>query len=89
MYSAIELRDIQRRKNFYNKKDVAKLLLATGVPHDKKAMMKLTALEDTDGTFNAIQESYDCLTRVVFAVHPQQINIRDKTNGQIIASITR
>ena len=89
MYSEIQLQGIQRRNNFYKRKDVARLLITTGVPQNKKAMLKLTALEANDGSPKAIQESYDCLTNVVFSVHPQQINIRDKTNGEIIVCIAR
>ena len=87
MYSDNELADIKRRDSFYNKKDVAKLLLAEGVPKTKQAMLKLLALANVGGT--GIQESLDCLRNVVFVIHPQQINIRDKTNGQIIVSIPR
>jgi len=89
LYSEDELEGIRRRNIFYNKKEVARLISASGIPRNKQAMLKLIALEDNDGSDNAIQESYDCLTNVVFAVHPQQINVRDKTNGKIIVSIAR
>ena len=87
MYSEDELKEIQRRSNFYNMKEVAKFLLAVGVPKTRQAMMKLISLENAAGKNN--QESLDCLEKVVFAVHPQQINVRDKISGQIIASIPR
>jgi hypothetical protein len=87
MYSDNELADIKRRDSFYNKKDVAKLLLSEGVPKNKQAMLKLLALANVGGA--GIRESLDCLRNVVFIIHPQQINIRDKTNGQIIVSIPR
>jgi hypothetical protein len=35
------------------------------------------------------QELIDCIGNVAFAVHPQQINVRDKANGKIIATIAR
>jgi hypothetical protein len=89
MFSENELADIQRRSNFYHKKEVARLLLANGIPKNKREMLKLTALEDTDGSIKALQKSFDCLRSVTFEVHPQQINIRDKTNGQIVVSIPR
>lgn len=87
MYSENELKDIGRRSSFYNKKEVAKFLLAEGVPKTKQAMSKLIALENAGSS--SIQKSFDCLRNVVFVIHPQQINVRDKTNGQIIASIPR
>jgi hypothetical protein len=87
MYSENELADIRSRANFYNKKEVAKFLLAEGVPRTRQAMLKLVELANPRS--NSIQESFDCLTNVAFIIHPQQINIRDKTNGQIIVSIPR
>jgi hypothetical protein len=89
MFSESELADIQRRNDFYHKKEVAKLLLASGVPKNKRAMVKLTALEDTDGSVKALEKSFECLRNVAFEVHPQQINIRDKTNGHIVVSIPK
>ncbi len=89
MFSESELAGIQRRNDFYHKKEVAKLLVGSGVPSNKREMVKLTALENTDGSANALLESYECIRYVTFEVHPQQINIRDKTNGQIIVSISK
>jgi hypothetical protein len=89
MFSENELVDIHRRNDFYHKKEVAKFLVASGIPTNKGKMLELTALEDTDGSVKALQESFDCLRNVTFEVHPQQINIRDKTNGQIVVSISR
>jgi hypothetical protein len=89
MFSESELKDIQRRNDFYHKKEVAKLLVASGVPANKREMVKLTALEETDGSVKALQESFDCLRNVTFEKHPQQINIRDKTNGLIVVSISK
>jgi hypothetical protein len=89
MFSESELPEIQRRSNFYHKKEVARLLIASGIPRNKQAMLKLTALDETDGSDDSIRQAYDCLANVVFAVHPQQINVRDKTTGQIIVSIAR
>jgi hypothetical protein len=89
MFSESELADIQRRNDFYHKKEVTKLLVASGIPTTKREMVKLTALENTDGSLKALQESFECIRNVTFEVHPQQINIRDKTNGQIIVSISK
>jgi hypothetical protein len=89
MFSVSELDDIQRRDDFYHKKEVAKLLLTSGIPTNKREMARLTALEESNGSVKALEESYDCLRKVTFEVHPQQINIRDKTNGQIVVTISR
>jgi hypothetical protein len=89
MYSENELAGIQRRYDFYHKKEVAKLLIASGIPMNKGEMVKLTTLEDTDGSAKALQESFECLRNVTFEMHPQQINIRDKINGQIVISISK
>jgi hypothetical protein len=89
MFSESELSGIRRRNDFYHKKEVAKLLVASGIPITKREMVKLNALENTDGSFKALQESFECMRNVTFEVHPQQINIRDKTNGQIIVSISK
>jgi hypothetical protein len=89
MFSTSEQADIKRRASFYNKRAVAKLISVIGIPRNKQAMLKLLSLDNADGSAIVTQESYDCLTNVNFAVHPQQINVRDKVNGEIIASIVR
>ena len=80
-----EIEEITRRKEFYNRPDVAKFLSKQGVPKNKKAMIELLSTGDS----KVDPESVDCLSHVVFAVHPQQINIRDLANGEIIVSINR
>jgi hypothetical protein len=87
MYTDIELQDMKRRNAFYNTRAVAKFLLAAGIPKTHKAMMALTSLENPEA--RAVQVPDDCLTKVIFELHPQQVNIRDKINGNIIASIAR
>ena len=62
------------------------MLLTNGVPKSKQMMRALVSLDKVDVSD---QETYDCLSNVNFVVHPQQINIRDRDNGQIIASIAR
>ena len=86
MHSDKELQDILRRNNFYKKKEVAKFLMTHGVPRTKGAMLKLLEFDDAPG--NAV-ESLNCLRNVTFMVHPQQINIWDKSNGRMIISIPR
>jgi hypothetical protein len=89
MFSESELADIQRRNDFYHKSEVAKLLVASGIPTNKQEMVKLAGLEIPDGSVKAPQEAIECMRNVTFEVHPQQINIRDKINGQIIVSISK
>jgi hypothetical protein len=89
MYSEIELADIERRNKFYHKKEVAKYLISSGVPKSKQAMTRFTSLENSDQSSKALAQSNDCLRKVTFEVHPQQINIRDKTSGQIVISISK
>jgi hypothetical protein len=86
MYSEKELHDIGRRSEFYKKKEVARYLLAHGVPKTKGAMLKL--MEFDNGTKD-LKETLDCLRSVSFVVHPQQINIWDKSNGKLIISIPK
>ncbi len=80
-----EIEEISRRKEFYNRPDVVKFLSKQGVPKSKKAMMDMLSTGDP----KLDQKSIDCLMRVSFAVHPQQINIRELTNMEMIVSIRR
>ncbi|MGH2638172.1 MAG: hypothetical protein ACRDF4_02640 [Rhabdochlamydiaceae bacterium] len=82
--------NIERRAKFYNSPQVAKFLSKEGVPGSKQAMRDLIAAGGsiTSGS-EADSTMYDCLNFVVFAIHPQQINVRDKANGKIIAVIPR
>jgi len=80
--------DIVARAEFYKRPDVARALSKHGVPKDKKSLLALISMGTTDkSTIN--QDLVDSLGFVVFAVHPQQINVRDKQNGRIIAVISR
>ena len=82
--------NIQRRTKFYNRLDVAKFLSKEGIPKSKKAMSALMLAGGSSASESKVDSpSFDCLNYVVFAVHPQQINIRDKANGMIIATIRR
>jgi hypothetical protein len=86
MFSEKELQEISRRSDFYKEKEVAKFLLTRGVPKNKASMLKLVELDDSSSDS---KESLNCLKGVAFVVHPQQINIRDKSNGKMIISIPR
>ncbi|MGI0079959.1 MAG: hypothetical protein ACRECH_10075 [Nitrososphaerales archaeon] len=82
--------DIAQRTKFYNAPDVARALSKYGVPKSKKAMSVMISEGSASEPDSVVtQELIDCLGFVVFAVHPQQINIRDKANGKIIAVISR
>ncbi len=79
--------DIERRKKFYNSPKVAKFLTREGVPKTKQAMIALVSAGDASEKVD--DDSIACFGKVVFSVHPQQINVRDKENGKIIASIPK
>jgi hypothetical protein len=82
--------DIAQRAKFYNEPDVARVISKNGVPKTKNAMNVLIS-EGSAGKLAAgvTQQLVDCLSFVVFSVHPQQINVRDNANGKIIAVIAR
>jgi len=82
--------NIERRTKFYNNPDVAKFLSKEGVPKSKKAMSALMIAGGSSASESIADSlSFNCLNYVIFAIHPQQINIRDKANGMIIATIRR
>jgi hypothetical protein len=82
--------DIKTRTDFYNRPDVVKFLCKEGVPRTKKAMGALMVAGGSSAKDSKIDSvSFNCLSFIVFAVHPQQINVRDKSNGMIIASFRR
>lgn len=85
MNSEQELAEIKGRRNFYNKIEVGKFLLANGVPRTKLQESSLIALD----TAGAITGDRSYLKMVSFEIHPQQINVRDRVNGELISSITR
>jgi hypothetical protein len=79
---------IAQRAIFYNEPGVARLISKDGVPRTKKAMELMVAAGSVAKN-GVTQELIDSISFVIFAVHPQQINIRDKANGKIIAVIPR
>lgn len=76
------------RSEFYNNPSVAKYIKTVGVPKTRRAFRDMVASgssEDLNGDRGL--ELMACLGKVVFMRHPQQINIMDKSNGKIIATI--
>ncbi|MDA4131182.1 MAG: hypothetical protein OK457_10465 [Thaumarchaeota archaeon] len=82
--------DIAQRAKFYNEPDVMRAISRDGVPKSRGAMNLLIS-EGTAGKSSSgvTPQLVDCLGFVVYSVHPQQINIRDKANGKIIVVIAR
>lgn len=75
---------------FYTSQSVARYIRANGVPKSKHAFRDMVASgtpEKLDGEKG--QELIARLGHVVFAKHPQQINVMDESNGKWIAAITR
>lgn len=82
--------DQEVRAEFYASRSLAKYINVHGVPKSKGAfrdMVASSSSENLDGKKGL--ELINCLGEVVFLRHPQQINIMDKSNGKIIASIAR
>ena len=82
--------DIAQRAKFYAAPDVVRIITSRGIPKSRKeweAMM----LDDRVAQLGSgtTQARIECMSFVSFAVHPQQINVRDKANGKIIAIISR
>jgi hypothetical protein len=76
------------RAEFYHSEAVVRYIKTVGVPKrtgefkDMVASESKVKLDSKEGS--ALIET---LGRVVFAKHPQQINITDQTNGKLIVSI--
>ena len=76
------------RRKFYNSDTVVKHIKTAGIPKTRGAFRGLVAsgspldLDSEKGL-----QLISCLDKVVFMKHPQQINIMDKSNGEIIATI--
>jgi hypothetical protein len=80
--------DIAKRAKFYSEPSVIRIISKNGVPKTKKAMEVMIS-EGSVAKSGVTQALIDCIGFVVFAVHPQQINIRDNATGKIIAVIAR
>ena len=77
--------EIERRFKFYTSEEVKKYLKKNGVPKSRRAMKALILSNYPD----ASTEIMESLGNVHFAVHPQQINIHDKTDEKLIISIEK
>ena len=77
--------EIERRFRFYRSEEVKKYLKKNGVPKSRRAMKALISASYPD----AGPEVVESLGHVHFDVHPQQINIRDKTDEKLIISIEK
>ncbi len=78
------------RAEFYSSKQLAKYIMVNGVPksnHDFSDMVASGVSEDL--TTEKGLKLIAVLGQVTFFKHAQQINIMDKSNGMMIASITR
>jgi hypothetical protein len=83
-------KDQDTRAKFYTTPSLAKYLALNGVPKSRIAFRAMVASGSTaDPASKEGLSLNECLGQVTFSVHPQQINIMDKTNGRTIASITR
>jgi hypothetical protein len=83
-----EKADQDTRSKFYNSQSVVKHIKTNGVPKSRSAwrdMLASGSSEDLNSEKGL--ELMDCLSEVVFMKHPQQVNIMDKSNGKIIATI--
>jgi hypothetical protein len=85
-----EEKDQDMRVKFYNNPAVIRHIKAHGTPRSNHAFRDMVAsgstvkLESKEGV-----KLISCLGQVVFRNHTQQINIMDKSNGKIVASIAR
>jgi hypothetical protein len=78
----------EARAAFYAKSSVVKYIKTVGIPTRTGLFRDMVASgSDIDLTSKAGLALIETLGRVVFAKHPQQINITDKTSGSLIVSI--
>ena len=82
--------DQNTRANFYSSQSLAKYIALNGVPKSIHAFRDMVA-SGVSGDLGSVKGLglIACLGQVTFFKHPQQINIMDKSNGKIIATITR
>jgi hypothetical protein len=83
-----EKADQDTRSKFYNSQSVVKHIKTNGVPKSRSAWRDMVASGSSED-LNSEKglELMDCLSEVVLMKHPQQVNIMDKSNGKIIATI--
>jgi hypothetical protein len=77
------------RMEFYGNSSVVKYIKTIGIPKRTGEFRDMVASGSTlDLHSKEGLDLIETLGCVVFAKHPQQINITDNTNGKMIASIT-
>ena len=82
--------DQETRASFYASAKLVKHIQTNGVPKSRKAFLSMVASGSSgDLASKKGLELVACLREVVFFTHAQQINIMDKSNGVMIASIVR
>ena len=81
--------DPKRRVKFYSSKEVSRYLSVNGIPRSKGSWRGLIALSATRKGGDVSQELTDYLSDVRFEVHPEQVNVRDNANGNMVVSIRR
>ena len=77
--------EMERRFRFYRSEEVKKYLKKNGVPKSRRSMKDLISVGYPDPD----AETAESVGYVHFQVHPQQINIRDRTNEKLIISIEK
>ena len=82
--------DVVLREEFYKEQAVVRIISKNGVPKSRKAL-EIMVSEGSVAKSGAgvTQQLIDRISFVNFSVHPQQINVRDKATGKIIAVIPR
>lgn len=85
-----EKNDQETRAAFYASATLAKHIQAKGVPKTRIAFLSMVTSSSSEdlGSKKGVA-LVTCLKQVVFFKHAQQVNIMDKSNGRMIASIVR
>jgi hypothetical protein len=83
-------KDQETRAKFYSGRPLAKYMMLNGVPSSTHAFRNMVASGSSEDLASEKGlKLISCLSQVAFLRHAQQINIMDKSNGRIIATITR
>lgn len=75
--------EVERRVRFFTSEEVKKYLKKNGIPKTKREMRALVEVVYP----NPDSETIQSIGHVHFDVHPQQINIRDKSSEKLIISL--
>jgi hypothetical protein len=82
--------DQNTRAKFYSSQPLAKYIMLNGIPKSIHAFRDMVASGTSeDLTTEDGLRLIACLREVTFLRHTQLTNVMDKSNGKIIASITR